>query len=85
MYFFCFSIWCSPQDKQLPHFDLPHYGWKLVNNAVIHILTDQPEASKPCKQLTKCTCKIKCGLRCQSRKTELSCTELYKCGGGCGN
>ena len=72
------------QEKQLPYFGLPLYDWKLVNNAVIPIWISQSEALKACKELIKCTWLEKCGLRCQSKKLELPCTELCKCGGGYG-
>ena len=58
-----------------------------MNNAVIPIIPickSQTEASKDSKKLIKCTCKVKCGLKCQFKKTELPWTELCKCSDECG-
>ena len=53
-----------------------------MNNIVISIWTTQSEALKAWKELIKCACKVKCGLKCQCIKTELPRTELCKCGSG---
>ena len=44
-----------------------------------------PEASKACSELLKCSCKKGCTGRCRCFKSDLKCTELCFCSGGCTN
>ena len=63
-----FSIWSRAIDKWFPEFDLTQWGWKEENDLLTPHWTTLPEASKACKELVKCSCKTKCGSRCQCKK-----------------
>ena len=45
--------------------------------------TLMPKASKGCRELIKCNCKVICSGRCKCTKANMECTQLCFCGGNC--
>ena len=62
------------------------WGWKRgPNGAWEPEWTTLPDASKACRELLKCGCRVKCSGRCKCASNDLKCTQLCKCGGSCNN
>ena len=56
--FFHFSIWCRANEKNIPDFDVSLWGWKTDGDGFTPLWMTKEEASKACKELVKCGCKI---------------------------
>ncbi len=68
--------------QELPSSD--KFGWqKGANGKWEPLWTLLPDASKACRELLKCNCRVRCTGRCQCNAANLKCTPLCKCGGGC--
>ena len=59
------------------------WGWKKLDSIWHPVWTSLPQASKACRELIKCGCKRCKSSTCKCMKSNLSCTELCKCGGDC--
>lgn len=59
------------------------WGWKMGSNEWELFWTTQPEATKACRDLLRCSCKKGCRGQCKCNKAALPCTALCQCGGEC--
>ena len=57
-----------------------NYGWEIVWNTIMPILTDNLLAPLALIELSACSCKTGCKTnRCKCRKSGFTCTDLCKC------
>ena len=81
---FYFSIWCSADKKIIPDQEFTEWGWKEEQDGTFspHWMTLE-EASNACQELIKCSCQKSCHKRCRCKLSDMPCTELCRCNGGC--
>lgn len=66
--------------------DLPSpglWGWQATPSGWRPFWSDIPEAAISCHELVRCGCKKGCKRQCKCRSSNLQCTELCNCRGGC--
>ena len=68
------------QNGLFPKINVFNWGWKQEEESIVPLWMTQPEVSKACKELVKCSCKKACGNRCKCKRADLSCMELCFCG-----
>jgi hypothetical protein len=61
------------------------WGWSATDEGWTPFWTDLPEAAISCYELVHCGCKKGCKRQCKCRSSNLQCTELCNCRGGCGD
>ena len=77
-------MWCRANEKIMPSINVEEWGWERKNDEYFHRWMTLPEASKACQELVKCGCTQQCTKgRCKCRNSNLTCTELCNCKGGC--
>ena len=68
----------------MPSINVEKWGWEWKNDEYVPRWMTLPEASKACQELVKFGCAQQCTKeRCKCRKSNLTCTELCNCEGGC--
>lgn len=65
--------------QRLPSFE--GFGWEVVNDRIVPIMTDELPAPVALIELSVCSCKkAKCDSnRCKCYKNNLQCTDMCKC------
>ena len=77
------NIWLQSVKLTIVERDIDNFGWIVSSDYEAKPLRlTIPEASKICKELTRCSCKKMCKT-CKCKKAELVCTELCACKGLC--
>lgn len=61
------------------------WGWTRMDGKLEPLWTTLPQASKGCRSLIRCGCKVRCSGRCQCSNSNLKCTELCTCKAKCTN
>ena len=68
----------------MPSINVEEWGWERKNAEYVSCWMTLPEASKACQESVKCDCTQQCAKgRRKCRKSNLTCTELCNCKGGC--
>lgn len=77
------NIWLQSLKLNIEERDISNFGWLISPDIkTTPLWLTIPEASKICKELTKCSCKKGCKT-CKCKRAGLICTELCACRGHC--
>jgi hypothetical protein len=71
-----FRSYLSVQQWKENQLDSTEWGWRIKNNMMVPVETDQLNAPDSILKLVSCGCKDGCGRACGCCKLELHCTSI---------